>query len=239
MKPAERRIEQDEAHSRPAAPAPSRAPSRGDYQMELGGKSLLGLLFVAAVICAMFFALGYTIGKHSIPATFSLGSAPPSVAAQQPAPVSPGVKPPNPVELGAAESGQTPPNLAPSVTSSPEGSQPGAASQTANTANVAPDAPATPQPAPPVTPAAMQPTVAPQGQGIYQVQVFAGGEVDADSLASALKARGYPAMVVAPGPDSTDARFRVQVGPYLTIAEAQAMRSRLTADGYQAILKQQ
>ncbi|MGH9417312.1 MAG: SPOR domain-containing protein [Terriglobales bacterium] len=83
------------------------------------------------------------------------------------------------------------------------------------------------------------PSIPPQGQGMYQVQVFAGGQSDADSLANALKARGYPAAVVTPSPNATDALYRVQVGPYLTVAEAQAMRSRLTADGYQAVVKQQ
>ena len=56
---------------------------------------------------------------------------------------------------------------------------------------------------------------------------------DADSLVDALKKKQYPAFVAA----ATDKLFRVQVGPFSDVKEAEAMRTRLIADGYSPILK--
>ncbi|HEV2445876.1 MAG TPA: SPOR domain-containing protein, partial [Candidatus Sulfopaludibacter sp.] len=203
------------------------------YQVELGGKGLLTLFLVLAIICGLFFAFGYTIGKHAIPTTFALGSA--SVAATNPlapanslggaAAAPAGVQPPNAKDLGSAEANQTPPTLTPDTTNS----------AAAAAAGQPPAAVTTQAAAKPTAPAAAGSASA---QGVYAVQVFAGGQSDAESLATALKARGYPANVVAPEANGGDNLYRVQVGPYLTIAEAQAMRSRLTADGYQAVVKQ-
>jgi DedD protein len=57
---------------------------------------------------------------------------------------------------------------------------------------------------------------------------------DADILVSALQKKQYPVFVAsAPG----DALFHVQVGPFTDPKDAEAMRSRLSADGYNAIVK--
>lgn len=222
MKPAARRYE--EQTKRPAS----------SYQLELGTKSLLSLFFALAIICGLFFAFGYTLGKHAIPATFSLGASPNGhAAAATPAPAA-GVQPPNPAELGQAETNQTPDTLTTTTagTATPAAALPTApavapAPTSASGASGTPLAPASALNAPPAS-----------ATGVYHVQVFAGAESDAQSSAASLIARGYPAAVVAPAPGG-DNLFRVQVGPYLTPDEAQAMRSRLTADGYQAIVKNQ
>jgi cell division septation protein DedD len=57
---------------------------------------------------------------------------------------------------------------------------------------------------------------------------------DAESLVDALKKKQYPAFSAA-GP--ADKLFRVQVGPYGDIKEAEAIRAKLTGDGYSPILK--
>ena len=70
----------------------------------------------------------------------------------------------------------------------------------------------------------------------YFVQVAAvSKQEDADSLVDALKKKQYPAFVAAA--PSTDKLFRVQVGPYSDIKDAEAMRTRLIGDGYSPILK--
>jgi cell division protein FtsN len=51
----------------------------------------------------------------------------------------------------------------------------------------------------------------------------------------ALKKKEYPAFVAASV--STDKLFRVQLGPYSEVKEAEGMRARLIADGYSPILK--
>lgn len=44
------------------------------YQFELGTWSIVAMLCSVAVLCGMFFAIGYTFGKHAIPADFTLGN---------------------------------------------------------------------------------------------------------------------------------------------------------------------
>lgn len=223
MKPSEQRLEA------PSAPRRSGRGGGKSYQVEFGGKGMLGIFFALAVVCALFFSFGYTIGQHAIPSTFTLGSAPAaSPRAEAPAPpAASGVAPPNPAQLGAAENNQTPATLTPEAA---QGT--GAAAQaTAEQGTGAKDQGTGGQPA------AAPTTATAASGGVFNVQVFAGTSTDAQSLASALKTKGYPAAVAAPAPNATDALYRVYVGPYMTAAEAEAMRSRLTADGYQAVVK--
>ncbi|MGH9482673.1 MAG: SPOR domain-containing protein, partial [Terriglobales bacterium] len=224
MKPSELRLDPQLHHP------------QGAYQMELSGKGLLTLFFVLAIVCGMFFAFGYTIGKHAIPTTFTLGSAPATTTRLSPvngsnpnAGAAAGVQPPNLKDLGSAEANQIPATLTPETTNG------AAAAGNPTAANPQPATPTTQTAAKAEAPVAASTAAA---QGVYEVQVFAGGQADAQSLATALKARGYPANVVSPEANASDKLYRVQVGPYLTNAEAQAMRSRLTADGYQAVVKQ-
>ena len=200
------------------------------YQWEMGTRSLLVGFFALAVVCALFFSFGYTIGKHAVPSTFSLGmqNAVPRKAAglgTVPPPAN-GVQPPNPAQLGAAENNQTPEGLS---------AAPSAGSDAGAAASPAPTAPAaSPNAAPGATTANAPPA---SGQQLFQVQVFAGSQSDSNTLSSALQQKGYPARVVAPAENDPTALYRVSVGPYLTRAEAEAMQSRLTADGYQAVIK--
>jgi cell division septation protein DedD len=70
----------------------------------------------------------------------------------------------------------------------------------------------------------------------YFVQVAAvSKEDDAEALVDALKKKQYPAFVATNA--STDKLFRIQLGPYGDIKDAEAMRSRLVNDGYNPILK--
>jgi cell division septation protein DedD len=70
----------------------------------------------------------------------------------------------------------------------------------------------------------------------YYVQVAAvTRQEDADSLVEALKKKQYPAF--SANNPAVDKFFRVQVGPYADIKDAEIMRGRLIADGYNPILK--
>jgi cell division septation protein DedD len=57
---------------------------------------------------------------------------------------------------------------------------------------------------------------------------------DADILLNALKRRGYN---VAVHHEPQDKLLHVQIGPLATRKDADAMRQRLLADGYNAIVK--
>lgn len=254
MKPAAQRYERE-----PHKPKPQ-------YQFEMGTKSLLAAFFALAIVCGLFFAFGYTIGKHTIPATFTLGAAKQPSARAMASPIAPGVQPPNPQQLGAAETNQTPATLTSASTAAattpagvdapasagpanPSAPQPTPTSTTASAVNSAPNPAATRNIAPPASspspklpapkssPSTAPPAATAAGAQVFEVQVFAGTSSDAGSLTTALQARGYPASVVAPAAGSGNNLYRVEVGPYLTRAEAEAMRARLRADGYQAVLR--
>jgi len=103
---------------------------------------------------------------------------------------------------------------------------PAAANANAN-ANATPAQTPAPNPSDPTT------TLPTSG---YFVQVAAvSKQEDADSLVDALKKKEYPAFVAAPV--TTDKLLRVQLGPFSDVKEAEAMRTRLVADGYSPILK--
>ena len=79
------------------------------------------------------------------------------------------------------------------------------------------------------------PTAPPLTNG-YFVQVAAVTKADdAEVLVEALKKKDYPAFVVPAA--GTDKFFRVQLGPFADIKEAEALRGKLIGDGYNPILK--
>jgi cell division septation protein DedD len=57
---------------------------------------------------------------------------------------------------------------------------------------------------------------------------------DADVLVGALRRRGYAVNVRR---DLSDNLLHVQIGPFPTRADANAMRDRLLSDGYNAIVQ--
>lgn len=223
-------------------------PSRPDFQFEIGTSGVVGLFAALVILCGLFWAFGYTIGKHSVPASFSLGDN--TATAQETTPVTkpaagkpiasetPAAVPPNPSDLTAAEVNQTPQTLVPNPNGEPTATAPSPAGSSQTAATTA----STPVAQPPLSTTAqssVQPaslTTAPAVHS-YAVQVFAGAKQgDALSLAAALKARQYPVFILKPEA-SGDGLYRVQIGPYTQLTEAQQMRERLAADGYNAVIK--
>jgi cell division septation protein DedD len=68
---------------------------------------------------------------------------------------------------------------------------------------------------------------------IVQVAAVSKAE-DADALKAALEKKQYPVFVVD---NSQSHLFHVQVGPFVEQKDAEAMKNKLAADGYNAILK--
>ncbi|HUO15552.1 MAG TPA: SPOR domain-containing protein [Verrucomicrobiae bacterium] len=188
--------------------------SSQDTEITLGTGKLLVLFFGLVAVCALFFALGYSLGRRSEPAITTAN------AAGQPIPTS-----------GKTSTGSqpaTPMTFYKSVEQkdvNPQLTSPGdAKTQT-------PAAPAETNSA--QTPAAPDSSTALPTSG-YFVQVAAvSREEDAQALVEALKKKDYPAFISPAG----DKLFRVQVGPYNEIKDAEAMRTRLIAEGYSPIVK--
>ena len=198
--------------------------SSQDTEITLGTAKMLGLFFGLVTVCAVFFALGYTLGRKSEAGVSPLSSAPLQSASNSAKPAgsaSPAAPPmtfykaveqkdANAQLTPATDTASTP--AANDQTSSPSGNQPTSA-----------------QPANPPDP------MAPIPAGGYFVQVAAvTKQEDAEALVDALKKKQYPAFT---NNASSDKLFRVQLGPFGDIKDAEGMRTRLVNDGYNPILK--
>ena len=60
---------------------------------------------------------------------------------------------------------------------------------------------------------------------------------DAENLANTLRSKGYPVFIVRPDPGSRDSFIRIQVGPFKGDAEVAAVKGKLEKDGYKPIAK--
>jgi DedD protein len=205
-----------------------------DTEITLGTTKLLGLFFGLVTLCAVFFALGYKLGRKS-----DVGLASSAAIAMQGQPsaskpassTAPATQPMTfykAVEQKDANAQLTPANEAVSTpAASPGQSTPAAPGAPAASATAQS---ASPQNANPPDPLAAIPA------GGYFVQVAAvSKQEDAQALVDALKQKQYPAFVAANS--SGDNLFRVQMGPFGDIKDAEDMRTRLINDGYNPILK--
>ncbi len=200
--------------------------SSQDTEITLGTAKLLGLFFGLVMVCAVFFALGYTLGRKS---DAGLNTA--SAAAPLPT-TTKGPKPP-----GSAAEPAAPMTFYKAVEQKDASAQLTPATSTDSAPAPATSSPATPASGTQSTPSANPPDpMAAIPTSGYFVQVAAvSKQDDAEALVDALKKKQYPAFVAAN--ISTDKLFRVQVGPFGDIKDAEGMRSRLINDGYSPILK--
>ena len=206
--------------------------SSQDTEITLGTAKLLGLFFGLVGICAVFFALGYTLGRKSDSGLAAAATLAPLRAAQGAKPGGSGAAASTPMTFyKAVEQQNANPQLtsaaAVAATTDASRQQTAASSTSSAGSSSSGESPQTSNPPDPMAP------VPATG---YFVQVAAvSKQDDADSLVDALKTKLYPAFVASNS--SVDKLFRVQVGPFGDIKEAETMRSRLISDGYNPILK--
>jgi len=174
---------------------------------------MLALFFTFVLVCAVFFAIGFSLGRKTSLLAVNNGVSANSGAARPPAGKD-------------TKSTQQPADSF----SKPVGSE-AAKSELSPQNSKAPSA-ATPA----ETQAASSPAASTPANAGYFVQVAAvSRQEDAEALVEALKKKQYPAF--AANNSSTDKYYHVQVGPYADFKEADTMRSRLVADGYNPIVK--
>ncbi len=217
-----------------------------DTEITLGTGRMLALFFGLVLICAFFFAIGFSFGRKSAGGAVLGGAA--TTGSESPAGVvrPSAAKNTQPVASGqdltfykSVEQKSADASLTPAETPS----QPAAPAATAATA-VAPATAAAPTAAvAPATAVAQSPTPEPGSAPAstattvgYYVQVAAvSRQEDAEALVEALKKKQYPAFIAANS--SGDKLFHVQVGPYADFKDAETMRARLISDGYNPIVK--
>jgi len=197
-----------------------------------GTGRLLFMFLGMVVLCAIFFGLGYSLGRTSGPSV--------TQAAEPAQDATAGGAKPSP--LNAGDSGSQP--------SSGQLTFYDTVSKDSPSASAKPAAPAGAKPAPPTseeaklavavgmtpvtTTATTAPPAGPPAPG-FNVQIAAvTRRGDADSLVKALRKKQYPVFVAENAPDKL---FHVQVGPFKDLKEAEAMKARLVGDGYKPIVK--
>jgi DedD protein len=188
-----------------------------DTEITLGTGKMLGLFFGLVALCAVFFGIGFSLGRSSVRiASPDLPTATTVTTG--------GVRP------SAVKTTSTPPpadmTFYKAVQSKDGNSQPAVKEASAPAPDTA--SPATPAEGTP------DPAAAPPVNGYY-VQVAAVSKPeDAEALVDALKKKQYPAFSTN---SPTDKLIHVQVGPYADIKDAELMRGKLVSDGYNPILK--
>jgi DedD protein len=193
-----------------------------DTEITLGTARLLSLFFGLVIVCAVFFALGYTLGRKSdVGIASAAGTLPLPGASNAAKPAGSAASAPMTFYKNVEQK-----DANPQLTPAPDATSP--AAQAAGTSSSSAN-PAQSQPVNPPDPIGTVPTAG------YFVQVAAvTKQEDADALVDALKKKEYPAFS---SNSAVDKYFRVQVGPFADIKDAESMRSRLINDGYNPILK--
>jgi DedD protein len=193
-----------------------------DTEITLSTGKLLGIFFALAIVCGVFFTMGYLLGKSS-----SAGSRT-EIVASVPSSSNAAGKPSG----GNKTAEATPPNCPPGSPNCPAV----AAGSDAGSAGKNPDQqPAGSKTSDPSISQSAGTEVKNGADGSFMVQVAAvSKQEDAEILVTSLRKKQYPVFIAN---SAGDPLFHVQVGPFNEKKEAEAMRARLAGDGYNAIVK--
>ena len=188
-----------------------------ETEITLGIGKLLLLFLALVVLCAVFFAFGYNLGRSAAsPALAEKG--PPVADTSKHTNKSSPAKAADLTFYKAVEQNDSNPQLSPAQGPSAASNRAGDATPAQSTASAAPDT-----------------TTLPSANAYYVQVAAVSKQEDAEALVEALKRKQYPAFTVN-GP-SADRLFHVQVGPYGNVKDAEIMRAKLIDDGYNPILK--
>jgi len=196
-----------------------------DTEITLSTGKLLGIFFALAIVCGVFFTMGYLLGKST-----SAGGRTEIVASV-----------PSGSTAGKPNAGNRTPETTTQVC--PPGSPNCGSSASSPSDTGAPAKTADQQtPAQPSGNKSADQSAAPAGTDVknganssFMVQVAAvSKQEDAEILVTALRKKQYPVFIAN---SAGDPLFHVQVGPFSEKKDAEAMRTRLSGDGYNAIVK--
>jgi len=213
----------------------------GERELVLGNKQLLAIFFVAALLCGVFFAMGYVVGGNSAKsaaAAAATDSAPATTAEgkreePQAAPLS---EAPAPAAATAAtgDMGSQLPAAEPRVTDNPAaaGALPPAPVPAAPQPERTTSAPKTVTPGPQAAAATVYISVPEKGTSYWQVTAV--GRPAADDLVRMLRERQLPAILAE---SSNPKLFRVLVGPYRSpLALAEAKKKVMDVGGFDGLI---
>ncbi len=194
----------------------------GEFELVLGNRQLLSGFFIVVILFAVFFVMGYIVGRNSTPATqiaasHDAGTGTPSNARPQ-------------ASSGSVPAAQTPPAVPAELPKDDAGSDTAskAAAEPQPTTRAAQLPPAKAEPPAAVAPAPVEPA-----PGDVYLQVTAVKQEDAETVAKTLKDKGFPALL-SPGPPG---KTRVLVGPYADRSKLGQAKAELERLGFQPFVK--
>ena len=205
-----------------------------DTEITLGTGRMLALFFAFVLVCAVFFAIGFSLGRRT--ASAGVGRWPGVATGASATTVRPSAAK-NDAPQKTPQSGDfsfykavgeknADSALAPADSKAQPADATAATATAATPTKTATDA---------ASAATASSTTASSTTSSYYVQVAAvTRQEDAEALVEALKKKEYPAFA---NNSSADKFYRVQVGPYADLKDAEAMRARLIGDGYNPIVK--
>jgi DedD protein len=210
-----------------------------EREISLSTTTILGIFFALALLCAVFFGFGYSMGRKSAQPVSSSGEVTTRSenSSSKPAPGSPANFSGSSAERSAA--GETQSTAVPfdSPNAAAEDSRAVPRQVKAVVPSTRSDVPAEVTLKPAIKPAGIVPVAVElpsAGSSVVQVAAMSHQE-DADVVAVDLKRRGY---TVAIRREPQDKLFHVQIGPFGNKKEADSMRRQLQTDGYNnAIVK--
>jgi cell division protein FtsN len=180
----------------------------------LGNRQLLSAFFIVVILFALFFTMGYIVGRNSAPTTMASTALPAQSAASG---------------RPTAGDNAAPPRATETASESPKPAETTAYNDKAAAPTTRPVAIQPESAAPRETPAPAEPR---PGQTFLQVAAVA--QPQAGAVVETLKAKGFPARL-APGPNSTV--FRVLVGPYGDAATLGKAKADLENAGFRPIMR--
>ena len=205
-----------------------------DTEIVLGTGKLLAIFFGLVILCGTFFGLGYSVGHSASPMAIQTGQSGKTSASSSAKPLA-GVTVTTPAATQEAPPfPASDPNSAANaqVDQAPPTNQSTASTDSAS----APSPTLTPVAATQTNPGNPSADAAAPASGAITVQVAAvTKQEDAQALLSALQKKNYPVFISSN--TGSDNLYHVQVGPFAELKDAEAMKSKLAGDGYNAIVK--
>lgn len=198
-----------------------------DTEITLGTGRMLAIFFTLVLVCAFFFAIGFSLGRKTAMAGIGGAMSPTSAAPAT-------VGRPLAVKGNPAQPASQTNDFSFYKAVGEKSADTGLTSQDAKT-QPAPSTAATPSSEAPAKDASDAATGAPPSVGYYVQVAAVSRQEDAEALVEALNKKQYPAFT-ANNPAS-DKFYHVQVGPYADLKDAEGMRARLISDGYTPIVK--
>ncbi len=199
-----------------------------DTEITMGIGKILMLFFGLVILCGIALGVGYTLGRNSMKQAMANAGVATPIPVAVPVTASaakPGAAQATPAAPPKADDA-APQNEAPAQSSTSDLTFSRSLSQKDDHPKLTPKAAPAPAPAAPAAHATL-------GAG-YMVQVAAvRNQDDAKLLSESLQRQHFPVVIAQPG----DKLYHVQVGPYAEVKDAEAIRGKLIAAGYNAFLK--